>query len=854
MIDTFDRADVFDGMKSLTSFNGIFIKGARENNLKNIDVKIPRNKITVVTGLSGSGKSSLAFDVLYSEGHRHYMESLSSSASSYQLMESFKKPDVDFITGLSPAIAIDQRDSRASPRSTVGTVTEIYDFMRLLFSHKGVPECPEHKLKMEKQSLDQMVKDIMKLPKGTKFLVLAPVVQGKKGQFLSDFEKWSRKGFLKMRVDGGSWVDIGKSKALSRYKAHDIELLLDKLIVDDQFLDRLKESLNLALSLTKGVLSIEILGGESRLYSLHSTCPQCHYAFPKLDISFFSFNNPRGACDDCKGLGLLNDGDQKRGDQRSEEENWSLCTQCKGTRLKDEVLSVRFHGKNIFELSSLPALDLFSYLEKAQGDLVSKKIIKPILKRLNYMIQVGVGYLPMGRSVQSLSKGEMQRVRMATQAGSALRGVTYVLDEPSIGLHPKDHYQLLNVLKDIKEKGNTVFVVEHDRESILFADHVIDLGPGAGKKGGEVIVEGTPQEVSSHKLSLTGGYLSERLFVSVPKKRREIKEEQKILLRGAKGHNLKGIDVEFPLGVLCGVTGVSGSGKSSLIMDTLYPVLAKKLYHSPSTSLSYQSISGLDGVKHAIQINQKPIGRTPRSIPATYVGLFSLIRELYSKLPEAKIRGYNLEQFSFNVKGGRCEECKGQALIRVKMNFLQDVFILCESCKGLRFSPGLLSVKYKGKSIADVLSMTVAEALEFFKYHNLIYRKLKMLMKVNLEYLQLGQSSVTLSGGEAQRIKLSRELSKRSSGQTLYILDEPTTGLHFEDVRKLIDLLQELVNLGHTVLVIEHNLDVIKSCDYIIDLGPEGGPRGGRITASGTPEEISKKESSETGRFLRQVL
>ena len=857
------KTPIMKVLQSLNSFEGIFIKGAREHNLKNIDVKIPRNKITVITGLSGSGKSSLAFDVLYYEGHRHYMESLSSSSSfsSSHFIETFKKPDVDFIFGLSPTLAIDQKNSRAHPRSTVGTVTEIYDFMRLLFSHKGVPQCPEHKVEMKKQSIEQMVKNIMSWPKKTPFLLFAPMVQGKKGEFSSEIASWIRKGFLRGRVDG-EWIELEKA-VLERHKKHNIDLLLDELVVKENFTERLKKSLSLGLELTKGMVGLEIKGKKPLFYSLQAACPICHMSLPQMDLSFFSFNNPKGACSLCKGLGFFNSSHSEDSlfdpsEEEGKEEGMDLpstCPECHGSRLKKEVLSVYFEGKNIAELSRLSLSSLRSFLGACPKEEVSKPILSQILHRLNYLIKVGVPYLSVDRSVRTLSGGEMQRVRMATQVGSALKGVTYVLDEPSVGLHPKDHYQLIQVLKDIKKKGNTVCVVEHDKESILSADHIIDLGPGAGVKGGDIVAEGSLKKILQNEKSLTGQYLSKKKVIPLSEKRRP-KSEKKILLAGAKGNNLKDLNVEFPLGLLCGITGVSGSGKSSLILDTLYRILASRFYSSSLSSLPYKNLSGTEWIQNVVQINQKPIGRSPRSTPSTYTGLFSFIRDLYAKLPEAQIRGFgNPKYFSFNAKGGgRCDVCNGQGFTRVQMNFLQDVFVTCEVCQGLRFSPDVLSVQYKNKSISDVLNMTVSEALDFFKYHRHIHRKLNTLMKVNLDYLSLGQSSTTLSGGEAQRVKLSRELSKKKRGKTLYILDEPTTGLHFEDIKKLLDLLNELVDLGNTVMVIEHNLDVIKSCDHLIDLGPAGGEEGGEIVAEGTPEEVASHPISETGRFLKKEL
>lgn len=847
-------------------FDGIRVRGARENNLKNIDIEIPRNKLTVITGLSGSGKSTLAFDTIYAEGQRRYIESLSSYARSF--MEQLKKPEVDSISGLSPSIAIDQKTISTNPRSTVGTVTEIYDFLRLLYARVAVPNCPTHNIPVSSQKPEQILNDIFKLKTGTKFIIYSPVAQGEKGEYFAEFQKWIKKGFTKARVDG-AWVDLDKAHKLEKHKRHDIDLLVDKLIVDEKFIPRVKESIHRALSHSKGLVGVEVVTDardlkkeNQKIYSIHRACPICAYSFPESEPRLFSFNNPRGACDTCSGMGIIGY-DESLFENQSDDESddvvidFKVCPTCKGDRLKKSSLSFLLANKNIAELSRYSADDLYDFFKniklETRDQLIAEKIIKQIQERLAYMLRVGTGYLSLERQTRTLSGGEVQRIRLATQVGSALVGVLYVLDEPSIGLHPRDHHRLLEILKELRDRGNTVLLVEHDEDTIRAADYVIDIGPRAGRLGGEVIASGTPTEIEKNKLSITGQYLSKKIKVDVPEERRA-GNGLFLKLKNATGNNLKSVDLKLPLGTLCGVTGVSGSGKSTLVIDTLYRVLAQKLNRSSVTPAPFQSVEGLEHIDRIIQINQKPIGRTPRSTPSTYVGLFSTIRDLYTQLPESKIRGYKPGQFSFNVKGGRCEACEGGGSVKVEMHFLSDVYVQCDTCHGGRYNPETRSIRYRDKSIAEVLKMTVAEALDFFKNHSVIHRKLETLNRVGLDYLALGQSSTTLSGGEAQRIKLSKELSKRGTGKTLYILDEPTTGLHFDDIKKLIDLLQELVSQGNTVLVIEHNLDVIKSCDYVIDLGPEGGKAGGRIVASGTPEELIKVSQSETGRYLKPLL
>lgn len=865
---------------------GILVKGAREHNLKNVDVFIPRDRITVVTGLSGSGKSSLAFDTIFAEGQRRFIESLSTYAR--QFLEQMKKPEVDAIEGLSPAIAIDQKSISTNPRSTVGTVTEVYDYLRLLYARVGTPHCPTHGLALEGQLPQEIVDSIMGMKSGTKFLLLAPVARGKKGEFLAEFQKWLKKGFTRARVDG-EWIELEDATKLAKNKAHDIDLLIDRLVVDSKFMGRLKESLNLALSLAQGLAKVErVDSGQIETYSIHRSCPECGHVCPDLEPRLFSFNNPRGACPTCNGLGTLDfeeveqevwSGDvgekrtskvttfyykNKKVQDEDDEEDGGIdeyavttCPDCKGTRLNANARNVLLNGKNIVEISDLPTGDLNKWMRdiklSPRQQVIGDKILRQIISRLEYLDRVGAGYLSLSRPTRTLSGGEAQRIRLATQVGSGLVGVLYVLDEPSIGLHPRDHHRLLEMIQEIRDRGNTVLMVEHDEETIRLADHLIDMGPRAGRLGGEILAVGTPQSLSHNSNSLTGEYLSGRKSIALPPSRRKGSGEF-LTLENATGNNLKKVDLKVPLGTLTAVTGVSGSGKSTLIIDTLYRILARKFYEASYEPAPFGKISGIEHLDKVIEINQRPIGRTPRSVPATYVGLFPMIRDLYCNLPEAKIRGYRPGHFSFNVKGGRCETCQGAGQIRVEMHFLSDVFVRCEACQGKRYNREILNIKFRDKSIADVLAMTVEEALEFFRHHRHVHRKLETLHRVGLDYMTLGQSSTTLSGGEAQRVKLSRELSKRDTGRTLYILDEPTTGLHFEDVRKLIDLLQELVSHGNTVIVIEHHLDVIKSADHVIDLGPEGGSGGGFIVASGTPEAIVKNAKSITGVFLKPYL
>lgn len=886
----------------------IHIKGAREHNLKNLTLSIPRNKITVITGLSGSGKSSLAFDTIYAEGQRRYVEALSTYARNF--LEKLTKPDVDSISGLSPAIAIDQKSVGLNPRSTVGTVTEIYDYLRLLYARVGEARCPDHHVPVAGQLPDQIISEIMKYPTGTKLYLMAPVVQGKKGEFFQDFQKWIRKGFINAKIDG-EFIELAKAKKLAKTKVHDIDVVVDKLVIKEGIRARVAESVHAAIQLAEGQVAIEIQGelptatksksdshgghGVSeamsqrrRTFSIHSACPVCGFSFPELEPRFFSFNNPRGACPTCKGLGTVdieeveyfeNDGESRgvasavsyrisdrvrRKSDDDEESDGTVdmmairpCPDCKGTRLRRESRNVFIADRGITDLSSLATSELLDAIRTAKWTVrqstIGEKILKQIEQRLEYLVRVGAGYLSLDRPTRTLSGGENQRIRLASQVGNSLIGVLYVLDEPSIGLHPRDHARLLSILRDLRDLGNTIILVEHDDDTIRTADHVIDIGPRAGRLGGSIIAEGTPDEIAKHPDSLTGAYLSGRKTVPIPKERRKGNGKE-IVLSGARGNNLKDVTLKIPLGTLTSVTGVSGSGKSTLIMDTLYRSLSNHFFRSNWTISDCDGVKGLEHLDKVIDINQNPIGRTPRSTPATYTGLFPLVRDLFASLPDSKVRGYAPGRFSFNVKGGRCEVCQGGGQIKVEMHFLSDVFVGCDACRGRRYNKETLAIHYKGKSIADVLEMTVAEALPFFENHQNIYRKLQTLDRVGLDYLSLGQSSTTLSGGEAQRVKLSKELSKRGTGKTLYILDEPTTGLHFDDVAKLIELLHDLVVQGNTVLVIEHNMDVVKASDHVVDLGPDGGGKGGEIVAQGTPEVVAKSKRSETAKYLAEAI
>jgi len=937
----------------------IDIKGARENNLKNIDVKIPRDKMVVLTGLSGSGKSSLAFETIYAEGQRRYVESLSAYAR--QFLGQMEKPNVDSIEGLSPAISIDQKTTSKNPRSTVGTVTEIYDYIRLLFARIGVPHCPKCGKEIKSQSIDQIVDAVIALPERTKFQILAPVVRGRKGEYTKVFEKAAKDGFVRVRVDGEVYDPSADEIVLDKQKKHNIEIVVDRLVVRKGMEKRLTDSLETALKMAGGLVTIDLVDeGREMMFSQNYACEDCGISLDELTPRMFSFNTPYGACPHCMGLGnveildpdriipdktktinegaiavygwtgtdknsisamyyrglaekygfsldvpveelsdevmdilLYGTGAEKvklsyerkfaKGEQyarfegvincverryRETDSEWAKkeiqefmynmpCPQCKGTRLKKESLAVTVKGHNINEVSNLSIADGLDFFEKLQLDereaLIGNQILKEIRERMNFLVSVGLDYLTLTRSSGTLSGGEAQRIRLASQIGSGLMGVLYILDEPSIGLHQRDNHKLIDMLKRLRDLGNTLIVVEHDEDTMYAADHIVDIGPGAGIHGGEVVAQGTVEEIKKCENSETGLYLSGKKKIPVPETRRKGNGNY-LTITGASQNNLKNVDVKIPLGTATCVTGVSGSGKSSLINEVLYKVLANELNRAKQKPGKYKKISGLEHLDKVINIDQSPIGRTPRSNPATYTGLFGDIRNLFASTPDAKSRGYGPGRFSFNVKGGRCESCCGDGIIKIEMHFLPDVYMPCEVCGGRRYNRETLEVKYKGKSIYDVLEMTVEEGVEFFENIPKIRNRLQTLYEVGLGYIKIGQSSTTLSGGEAQRVKLATELSKRSTGKTVYILDEPTTGLHTADVHKLIEVLQRLVDAGNTVVLIEHNLDVIKTADYIIDLGPEGGNRGGEIVACGTPEEVAENKKSYTGHYLKDVL
>ncbi|MCY0866203.1 MAG: excinuclease ABC subunit UvrA [Aquificaceae bacterium] len=921
-------------------YDKIIIRGARQHNLKNVNLDIPKNRLVVITGPSGSGKSSLAFDTIYAEGQRRYVESLSSYAR--QFLGIMEKPDVDIIEGLSPAIAIDQKTTSKNPRSTVGTVTEIYDYMRVLWANIGKPHCPECGRLLEGLSAHEMLEKVWEKYKGRRISVLSPLVRGKKGEFKELFKELDKMGFSRVKVDG-EYMRILEVPPLDKNKKHNIDLVVDRLTLEEEERARLLTAIEKALELSKGLLKIEdVETQKEEIFSERLTCPDHGFSIPELSPRLFSFNSPYGACQACKGLGIKWEVDvkllidekepaidavritdssffeylkypimnilRKLGyDPRTpwqdlpsgiksfllyggsldggnfegivkhlerrflEEESERLreeisefirekpCPECGGARLRPEALSVLIDGKSIWDVARMPirmAKEFFDSLpSKLEGKslIVAERLIKEISDRLGFLINVGLDYLNLARSATTLSGGEMQRIRLATQIGSKLTGVLYVLDEPSIGLHPRDTEKLIKTLKDLRDLGNTVIVVEHDPETILSADWVIDMGPGAGKKGGEVVFQGRVEDMLRDERSLTGAYLSGRLSIPVPEKRRKPKDRW-LRIVGARKHNLKNITVEIPVGLFVCITGVSGSGKSTLIYDILWEYSRALFYGGSAEVEGFDRIEGLEHFDRVINIDQSPIGRTPRSNPATYTKVFDHIRDLFAQTPEARARGYNAGRFSFNVKGGRCEACQGEGVIRVEMHFLPPVYVPCDVCKGKRYNRETLDILYKGKNIADVLDMTVDEAYEFFENIPTIRRKLQLLKDIGLGYIKLGQPATTLSGGEAQRIKLARELSKKETGRTLYLLDEPTTGLHMDDVKKLIDILQRLVDKGNTVVVIEHNLDVIKCADWIIDLGPEGGERGGYVVAVGPPEEIAQREGSYTGQYLRKVL
>ncbi len=831
----------------------ISIRGARTHNLKNIDLSLPRDKLIVITGLSGSGKSSLAFDTLYAEGQRRYVESLSTYAR--QFLSLMEKPDVDHIEGLSPAISIEQKSTSHNPRSTVGTVTEIHDYLRLLFARVGTPKCPTHGQALEAQTISQMVDAILALPKDTKIMLLAPVVQDRKGEHIQQLDELRRQGFIRARIDG-KLVELEEAPKLSLRQKHTIEVVVDRLVVTPSIQNRLADSIEVALQLSNGLLTVLLVQAKAQelVFSSQFACSQCGYSLKELEPRLFSFNNPAGACPTCDGLGI-----HYLTDRHNVIIAQETCTDCEGTRLKLAARHVFVENKNLSDISAFSIAHCYQFFKtlKLSGakEQIAIKIIKEICSRLEFLIDVGLDYLSLNRSSDTLSGGEAQRIRLASQIGAGLVGVMYVLDEPSIGLHQRDNARLIETLIRLRDLGNTVIVVEHDLDAIMHADHIVDIGPGAGVHGGEIIATGTAKQIMKNPKSLTGHYLSGKKCIPIPKIRETFNPNKTLTLTGASGNNLKNVSVQFPLGLMTCITGVSGSGKSTLINGTLYPVAvqllngAKKIQAAP-----YQSLTGLEQLDKVIDIDQSPIGRTPRSNPATYTGLFSEVRDLFANTQEARARGYKVGRFSFNVKGGRCEACEGDGMIKVAMHFLPDIYVPCDACHGKRYNRETLEILYKGKNIHQILDMTIEEALEFFKVIPTIAKKLNVLMDVGLGYLKLGQSATTLSGGEAQRIKLAKELSKRDTGKTLYILDEPTTGLHFQDVKHLMEVLMRLKSHGNTIVIIEHNLDVIKTADWIIDLGPEGGDGGGSIIATGTPEAITKIKASHTGHFLKPML
>ncbi len=826
---------------------GIVIRGAREHNLKNIDVVIPRDKLVVITGLSGSGKSSLAFDTIYAEGQRRYVESLSAYAR--QFLEQMSKPDVDSIEGLSPSISIEQKTTSRNPRSTVGTITEIYDYLRLLFARVGHPYCYQCGKEITAQTVQQMVDRVLDLPSDTRLQILAPIVRGRKGEYRKEFSDLKGKGFVRARIDG-EIRELEGEIALDKNKKHTIEIVIDRLVLkeraDEKVRRRLADSIEIALRLADGIVVINQIGGEDILFSERLACIDCGISYPEVTPRVFSFNSPHGACPVCDGLGIT---------IAHEDEEGEVCPSCNGDRLKKEALSIRVHDSSIADVTRLSvksAVHFFKTLRLGRREgFIGERILKEIRERLQFLSNVGLDYLTLDREASTLSGGEGQRIRLATQIGSSLVGVLYVLDEPSIGLHQRDNARLLATLKRLRDIGNTVLVVEHDEETIREADYVIDMGPGAGVHGGEIVSSGTPSKIMKDKKSLTGRYLGGELTVSLPKRHRRPK--QYLSIKGACKNNLKGIDVSIPVGLFTAVTGVSGSGKSTLIFEILFKNLSNRLYRRSKTNDGCREITGFEEFDKIINIDQSPIGRTPRSNPATYTGVFTHIRDMFSQIPESRMRGYRAGRYSFNVKGGRCEACQGDGLIKIEMHFLPDVYVTCEECRGQRYNRETLDITYKGKNIAEVLDMTIEQALGFFEPIPVIRHKLDTLCDVGLEYIKLGQSATTLSGGEAQRVKLSKELSRRATGRTLYILDEPTTGLHFADIQKLLDVLNKLVDAGNSVVVIEHHPDVIKNADYIIDLGPEGGDGGGEVVAYGTPEEVATVDRSHTGLLLREM-
>jgi len=827
----------------------IRVKKAAQHNLKRIDINLPRNKLIVITGPSGSGKSSLAFDTLYAEGQRRYIACLSAYARQY--IEQMEKPEMESIEGVSPSISIDQRTISSNPRSTVGTVTEIYDFLRLLFARVGSPHCPRCGRKVSSQTPQQILKRIFDSSSGEKVKILSPVVKGRKGEYQRLFEKLRKKGFLRFRVDG-QFREVEEEILLEKTKKHSIDILIDEIKVSSASERRLKEAVDKALEIASGDLLLIRKEGKEIYYSLNLLCPFCEISLPELEPRNFSFNSPYGACPRCHGLGFETVLDMRGKVELTDE----VCPLCEGGRLKKESLAVKVGDWNIYELTSLPVGkltdELFTFKLSSSQELIASRIQKEIRSRLEIMVELGMPYIQLSRTTASLSGGEARRLRLAAQVGARLRGILYVLDEPTIGLHQRDNRRLISLLREIRDQGNSIIVVEHDEQTIRSADFILDLGPGAGEGGGFKVVEGNLDLILSSPVSLTAKYLRGEKCVLVPLKRRKPKGWL-VILKAAE-HNLKNIDARIPISVMTGVTGVSGSGKSTLVYDILFKRLLNIFYKAKQRPGKHKAISGIDQINKVVSVDQKAIGRTPRSNPATYTGLFTPLRQLFSRAPESRMRGYSASRFSFNLPGGRCEECRGAGVRKIEMHFLPDVFVTCDRCGGKRYNTETLSVRYKGNNIADYLDMTVDEAYEYLKAVPILKRKLGTLKKVGLGYIRLGQPAPTISGGEAQRIKLTKELSRKDTGKTLYLLDEPTTGLHFDDVRKLLEVLSELVELGNTVVIIEHNLDVIKYCDYIIDLGPEGGEKGGWIVAQGVPEKVAEAENSHTGRFLKRVF
>ncbi len=827
----------------------LVIKGAREHNLKNIDVSIPRDSITVITGPSGSGKSSLAIDTIYAEGQRRYVESLSAYAR--QFIEQLSKPDIDYIEGLSPSISITQKTVTRSPRSTVGTITEIYDYLRVLFTRIGKQTCYKCGSIVKKQESEDIIQSIMSLESGSKIQILSPIVRDRKGEYKKEIREMRNEGFIRARING-QVTDITHDIALNKHKRHTIEIIIDRLIIKPGIDRQLKTAIETALKYSDIVIINLLKENRDVLYSKTAVCTKCGINFPEVNPMFFSFNSRQGACPACNGLGIENINE----DDFDPDISYKTCRVCNGSRLRKESLSITIQGENIISLSDKNVTGALSFIDNLKlterEKIISSRIIKEIKDRLEFLEKVGLGYLTLSRSSLSISGGEAQRIRLATQLGSSLSGVLYILDEPSIGMHPRDCIKLLESLKAVRDAGNTVIIVEHDEETIRWADYIIDMGPGSGSRGGWVVSCGTPQEIEKDPNSITGQYLSGYLSIDTPIIRKKPMDFIKII--GASEFNLKNIDVKIPLGIFTCVTGVSGSGKSTLIIEVLYKALCRELYKSRVIPGKYKEIKGLEKINRVISVDQSQIGKTPRSNPATYTGAFTYIRELFANVIDSKIRGYNASRFSFNLPSGRCESCKGDGLIKIEMHFLPDAYIPCDICKGKRYNKETLEIKYKDRNIADVLQMTVSEAKQFFSAIPHLRHKLEVLENVGLGYLQLGQPASTLSGGESQRIKLSKELGKRPKGHTIYILDEPTTGLHFVDIQKLLEVINQLTATGNSVIVIEHNLDVIKSADYIIDLGPEGGDEGGYVVAFGTPEEVSSNPASYTGKFLKKKL